>query len=152
MTNEAECEEAVLQALKAGYRLIDTAAAYENERAVGRAIKKSGILREEDLAYMKEQKIQMQAWSPLAAGADNVFSNKCLQDFLFLSFYKKTDTYNHKNNRYSDKSRPYRQRTDICAYHLKSLIKCVDSKYREDDECKCIEKSVRSLALQQITN
>lgn len=47
MTNEAECEEAVLQALKAGYRLIDTAAAYENERAVGRAIKRSGILREE---------------------------------------------------------------------------------------------------------
>ncbi len=36
--------------------------------------------REEDLAYMKEQKIQMQAWSPLAAGADNVFSNKCLQE------------------------------------------------------------------------
>lgn len=180
MTNEAECEEAVLQALKAGYRLIDTAAAYENERAVGHAIKRSGILREElfittklwitdtcyektrdaflrslerlgldyvdlylihqpyhdyygawkameelyaegkvkaigvdnftqdkladflffnkvkpavnmvecnafyqreeDLAYMKEQKIQMQAWSPLAAGADNVFSNKCLQE------------------------------------------------------------------------
>lgn len=179
MTNEEECEEAVLQALKTGYRLIDTAAAYENEQAVGRAIKRSGIpreelfittklwitdtcyektraaflrslerldldyvdlylihqpyhdyygawkaleelyaegkvkaigvdnftqdkladflffnevkpavnmmecnafyQREEDLAYLKEQNIQMQAWSPLAAGADNVFSNKCLQ-------------------------------------------------------------------------
>ena len=179
MTNEKECEEAVLQALKTGYRLIDTAAAYENEQAVGRAIKRSGIPREElfittklwitdtcyektraaflrslerlgldyvdlylihqpyhdyygawkameelyaegkvkaigvdnftqdkladflffnkvkpavnmvecnafyqrkeDLAYMKEQNIQMQAWSPLAAGADNVFSNECLQ-------------------------------------------------------------------------
>lgn len=34
-----ECEEAVYNALKAGYRLIDTAAAYGNEEAVGRAIK-----------------------------------------------------------------------------------------------------------------
>lgn len=42
-----ECEEAVYNALKAGYRLIDTAAAYGNEEAVGRAIKRSGIPREE---------------------------------------------------------------------------------------------------------
>ena len=180
MTDEKECEEAVLQALKAGYRLIDTAAAYENEQAVGRAIKRSKIPREEifvttklwitdtcyektktaflrsldrldmdyvdlylihqpyhdyygawkameelyeggkvkaigvdnftqdkladfiffnkvkpavnmiecnafyqrqeDLSYMKEQNIQMQAWSPLAAGAGNLFSNECLQE------------------------------------------------------------------------
>ncbi len=42
-----EAEESVLAALKDGYRLIDTANAYQNERAVGRAIKKSGIPREE---------------------------------------------------------------------------------------------------------
>ena len=42
-----ECEEAVYNALKAGYRLIDTAPAYGNEEAVGRAIKRSGIPREE---------------------------------------------------------------------------------------------------------
>lgn len=42
-----ECEEAVYNALKAGYRLIDTAAAYGNEEAVRRAIKRSGIPREE---------------------------------------------------------------------------------------------------------
>lgn len=41
------CEQAVSNALEAGYRLIDTAAAYFNEEAVGRAIKKSGIPREE---------------------------------------------------------------------------------------------------------
>lgn len=41
------CEKAVLDALEAGYRLIDTAAAYANEEAVGRAIKKSGIARDE---------------------------------------------------------------------------------------------------------
>lgn len=45
---EAEiCERAVSQALAAGYRLIDTAAAYLNEEAVGNAIRKSGIPREE---------------------------------------------------------------------------------------------------------
>ncbi|PRA07226.1 MULTISPECIES: aldo/keto reductase [unclassified Paenibacillus] len=42
-----ECENMVYEALKAGYRLIDTAAGYLNEEAVGRAIKRSGIAREE---------------------------------------------------------------------------------------------------------
>ncbi|MCX8725715.1 aldo/keto reductase [Lactobacillus sp. B4007] len=40
-----EAEKAVLTALDAGYRLIDTASSYGNEEAVGRAIKKSGITR-----------------------------------------------------------------------------------------------------------
>lgn len=42
-----ETKEAVLAALKAGYRHIDTAAIYRNEEAVGQAIKESGINREE---------------------------------------------------------------------------------------------------------
>ena len=42
-----ECERSILQALEAGYRLIDTATAYMNEAAVGRAIKNSGIARED---------------------------------------------------------------------------------------------------------
>ncbi|OME77159.1 2,5-diketo-D-gluconic acid reductase [Paenibacillus sp. FSL A5-0031] len=42
-----ECEESVHEAIKAGYRLIDTAASYLNEEAVGRAIKRSGRAREE---------------------------------------------------------------------------------------------------------
>ena len=42
-----EAEQAVLAALQAGYRLIDTAALYRNEEAVGRAIAKSGIPRED---------------------------------------------------------------------------------------------------------
>ena len=40
-----ECEQAVYDALMAGYRHIDTAAAYQNEEAVGRAIKRSGVPR-----------------------------------------------------------------------------------------------------------
>lgn len=43
----AECEKVVLEAINCGYRLIDTAASYRNEAAVGNAIKKSGVLREE---------------------------------------------------------------------------------------------------------
>lgn len=42
-----QCEQAVYDALMAGYRLIDTAAAYVNEEAVGRAVKRSGVPREE---------------------------------------------------------------------------------------------------------
>ena len=42
-----QCEQAVVDAIKAGYRLIDTASAYLNEEAVGRAIKRSGVPREE---------------------------------------------------------------------------------------------------------
>ncbi|ASS91271.1 MULTISPECIES: aldo/keto reductase [Aeribacillus] len=41
------CEQCVYDALMTGYRLIDTAAAYQNEEAVGRAIKRSGVPREE---------------------------------------------------------------------------------------------------------
>ena len=41
-----EAENSVLAALQDGYRLIDTANAYVNEKAVGRAMKKSGIVRE----------------------------------------------------------------------------------------------------------
>lgn len=47
ITDQEECERSVFDALETGYRLIDTAAAYENEEAVGRAIKKSGVAREE---------------------------------------------------------------------------------------------------------
>lgn len=45
--DEKECEQAVLDAIKTGYRLIDTAAAYFNEKAVGSAIKNCGVPREE---------------------------------------------------------------------------------------------------------
>jgi len=43
----SQCEQAVLDAVASGYRLIDTAAAYMNEEAVGAAVKKCGVPREE---------------------------------------------------------------------------------------------------------
>ncbi|MCF6406239.1 aldo/keto reductase [Chitinophaga filiformis] len=42
-----ECEQTVLTAIESGYRLIDTASFYLNESAVGNAVKKSGVAREE---------------------------------------------------------------------------------------------------------
>ncbi|SET29149.1 Aldo/keto reductase [Prevotella sp. kh1p2] len=42
-----ECERCVTDALKAGYRMIDTAQAYHNEEGVGRAVAKSGLKRNE---------------------------------------------------------------------------------------------------------
>ncbi|MGN7360873.1 aldo/keto reductase [Paenibacillus sp. SAF-054] len=47
VSDAEECENAVYEALMAGYRLIDTASGYLNEEAVGRAIKRSGVPREE---------------------------------------------------------------------------------------------------------
>lgn len=47
MMNPEQAEKAVCDALLCGYRMVDTAQAYMNERAVGRGIKKSGVARED---------------------------------------------------------------------------------------------------------
>lgn len=47
VTDLEECERSVSAALQAGYRLIDTAASYGNEQAVGAALKRSGVARED---------------------------------------------------------------------------------------------------------
>ncbi len=47
VTDLAECEQSVVDAIATGYRLIDTAASYMNEEAVGKGIKRSGVAREE---------------------------------------------------------------------------------------------------------
>lgn len=47
MTDATECERAVVDAIETGYRLIDTAASYQNETQVGNAIRQSGIARDE---------------------------------------------------------------------------------------------------------
>ena len=61
-----ECERCVMEAIQTGYRLIDTAAAYKNEEAVGKGIRQSGVAREklfittkmwvEDAGYERTQK------------------------------------------------------------------------------------------------
>lgn len=47
MTDPVECEQAVLHAIEAGYRLIDTAASYQNETQVGNALRESQLARNE---------------------------------------------------------------------------------------------------------
>ena len=71
--SDEETEKAVLEALKAGYRLLDTAAVYGNEAGVGRAIKASGIPREEIFVTTK-------LWIQRENGYEN--TKKALEDSL----------------------------------------------------------------------
>ena len=57
-----ECERVVLDAIGAGYRLIDTAAAYMNEEAVGKAIARCGVPREELFIVTKLRARPPMAW------------------------------------------------------------------------------------------
>ena len=79
----AEAERAVIDALASGYRLIDTANAYMNEKAVGRAIKKSGVAREDIYLATK-------LWPSVYAEADKAIDDTLKRldtdyvDLLFL--------------------------------------------------------------------
>jgi 2,5-diketo-D-gluconate reductase A len=82
VTDLAECERSVVDAIETGYRLIDTAQSYGNEEAVGKAIKRSGVKRE-DLFITTKLWIQSNGYD----GAKKAFENslKRLQlDFLDL--------------------------------------------------------------------
>jgi len=82
VTDLAECERSVLDAINTGYRLIDTAASYGNEEAVGKAIKRSGVPRE-DLFITTKLWIQSNGYE----GTKKTFENslKRLQlDYLDL--------------------------------------------------------------------
>ena len=63
MLTPDEAENSVYHALKNGYRLIDTANAYVNEKAVGRGIKKSGIAREEIFIETKLNIFKRLSWT-----------------------------------------------------------------------------------------
>ena len=72
MLSPADAENSVREALKMGYRLIDTANAYVNERAVGRGMKDSGVKRDEIFfppnsgpVNMKTRMLWMRPWSAL---------------------------------------------------------------------------------------
>ena len=82
VTDLAECERSVIDAIETGYRLVDTAQSYINEQAVGQAIKQSGVARE-DLFITTKLWIQSNGYE----GAKKAFENslKKLQlDYLDL--------------------------------------------------------------------
>ena len=82
ITDEAACEQSVVDAIDTGYRLIDTAASYLNEAAVGRGIRRSGIAREE-LFVTTKLWIQKNGYEGTLAAAER--SMKRLQlDYLDL--------------------------------------------------------------------
>lgn len=74
ITDEAQCKESVLHALKTGYRMIDTAACYGNERAVGEAIRESGIPRE-DIFLVSKVWIQDAGYEKTMASFEKTLSN-----------------------------------------------------------------------------
>ena len=87
-----KCEKCVSDALEAGYRLIDTAQAYYNEEGVGRAIKNSGIPREDiflttkvwvtDFGYEKAKKSVLLSMEKLQTDyLDLVLIHQCLSDY-----------------------------------------------------------------------
>ncbi len=82
VTDLEQCEQAVVDALDSGYRLIDTAAAYQNEEAVGRAIKRSGINRK-DLFITSKLWVSDANYERAQKGIDRSLSNLGL-DYLDL--------------------------------------------------------------------
>ena len=82
ITDAAECERSVIEAIQTGYTHIDTAASYRNEEAVGRGIKQSGVARE-DLFITTKLWIQSNGYEGTLKAFEN--SLKRLQlDYLDL--------------------------------------------------------------------
>ena len=82
VTDLEQCEQAVVDAINSGYRLIDTAAAYQNEAAVERAIKRSGVYRK-DLFITSKLWVSDANYERAQKGIDQSLSNLGL-DYLDL--------------------------------------------------------------------
>lgn len=82
VTDLAECERGVIDAIETGYRLFDTAASYGNEQAVGSGIKKSGIDRKE--LFVTTKLWLEDATYERAKGAFDRSLNKLELDYLDL--------------------------------------------------------------------
>ena len=82
-----ECKNAVLEAIKAGYRLIDTAAIYMNEKAVGEAIKQAiseGIVKREELFITTKLWVSDFSYEGAKRGFDRSLKNLGLE---YLDLY-----------------------------------------------------------------
>jgi 2,5-diketo-D-gluconate reductase A len=77
-----ECEKTVIDAIEAGYRLLDTASSYMNETAVGNAIKRSGVARE-DLFITTKLWVQVDGYKNTKRAFEKSL-NKLQLDYLDL--------------------------------------------------------------------
>lgn len=87
--DKKECQESVYQSIKAGYRLIDTAASYMNEDAVGKAVKQAiedGICTREELFITSKLWVQdMRSYEGAKQGIENSLKKSGLEYFdLYL--------------------------------------------------------------------
>jgi 2,5-diketo-D-gluconate reductase A len=82
--NNGETKKAVTEALKAGYRHIDTAAAYFNEAEVGEAVRESGIPRE-DIFVTSKLWIQDYGYEAAKKGIDDVFEKSQYRLYRLVS-------------------------------------------------------------------
>lgn len=90
----AECKKVVVQAIKAGYRLFDTAQAYGNEKAVGEAIKESGIPRDQFFITSKLWITHTQGNDPVQAIDDSLKQLGTDYLDLYLIHMPYGDTFN----------------------------------------------------------
>ena len=82
---EEECEEVVRNAIGEGYRLIDTASSYQNEEAVGRAVRDCGVPREE-LFITTKAYIQQMGYENTKAAFEESLKKWGLNIWIFILY------------------------------------------------------------------
>lgn len=94
ITDPVQCERAVIDAVEAGYRLIDTAPGYENEEAVGRAVRHCGLPREEVLVSTKLEASQMGSYDKAMRAFDRSLETMGLDYMdIYLFHWPMGDVY-----------------------------------------------------------
>lgn len=126
--SKEECENCVLDAIKAGYRLIDTAQAYFNESAVGNAVQKCGIPREDlflttkvwvdNYGYEKTKKSVLESMEKLKTDyLDLLLLHQPFSDY-YGSYHALEEMYKEGKVRAIGVSNFYPDRlSDICAFN-----------------------------------
>ncbi len=93
VTDKAECKQAVLNAIRTGYRLIDTAAVYDNEDAVGDAVREAiaqGLCTREELFITSKLWVQDMASGELAAaGIAASLKNRAWSTSIFIYYIRR---------------------------------------------------------------
>lgn len=94
ITDPAQCERTVIDAVEAGYRLIDTAPGYENEEAVGRAVRHCGLPRGEVLVCTKLEASQMGSYDKAMRAFDRSLETMGLDYMdIYLFHWPMGDVY-----------------------------------------------------------